>query len=109
MDHDKCTNILLNKVEFCIFFGNNLNFQIYIWPNQTQVREDRMRMEDVVYKDILDSLRSRSWGDLDTLQEEICQDFPEVETQSIRSILHQESDLFLDPSLTSRSQKQEVC
>lgn len=62
-------------------------------------------MEDVVYKDILDSLRSRSWGDLDTLQEEICQDFPEVETQSIRSILHQEYQRHV--KLTFRSEHSE--
>ena len=51
-----------------------------------------MRMEATVYEDIIDSLRSRSWGDLDLLQEEICQEFPETEAQSIRSILCQESD-----------------
>ena len=50
-----------------------------------------MRMEAAVYEDIIDSLRSRSWGDLDLLQEEICQEFPETEAQSIRSILCQES------------------
>ena len=68
-----------------------------------------MRMEDVVYKDILDSLRSRSWGDLDTLQEEICQDFPEVETQSIRSILHQESGPFLDLRVSETRSVLRVC
>ena len=49
-------------------------------------------MEAAVYEDIIDSLRSRSWGDLDGLQEEICLEFPDTDAQSIRSILCQESD-----------------
>ena len=62
-----------------------------------------MRMEAAVYEDIIDSLRSRSWGDLDLLQEEICQEFPETEAQSIRSILCQESDADLKSFVVLKS------
>ena len=50
-----------------------------------------LRMEAEVYEDIVVSIRSRGWGDLDTLQEEICQEFPEAASQSVKSILHQAS------------------
>lgn len=48
-------------------------------------------MEAEVYEDIVVSIRSRGWGDLDRLQEEICQEFPEAASQSVKSILHQEN------------------
>ena len=50
-----------------------------------------LRMEAEVYEDIVVSIRSRGWGDLDRLQEEICQEFPEAASQTVKSILHQAS------------------
>jgi len=49
-----------------------------------------MPMDGEVYQDIIDSLRLKSWGDIDSLQAEISEQFPEVSPQSIRSILCQE-------------------
>ena len=57
-----------------------------------------MPMDGEVYQDIIDSLRSKSWGDIDNLQTEISDQFPEVSPQSIRSILcqvdHHHTNLF---------------
>ena len=50
-----------------------------------------LRMEAEVYEDIIVSIRSRGLGDLDRLQEEICQEFPEAASQSVKGILQQAS------------------
>ena len=56
-----------------------------------------MPMDGEVYQDIIDSLRSKSWGDIDSLQTEISEQFPEVSPQSIRSILCQVHHHNIDP------------
>ena len=58
-----------------------------------------LRMEAEVYEDIVVSIRSRGWGDLDRLQEEICQEFPEAASQSVKSILHQASLFYIKKNL----------
>ena len=49
----------------------------------------KMPMDGEVYQGIIDSLRSKSWGDIDSLQAEISDQFPNVSPQCIRSILCQ--------------------
>ena len=47
-------------------------------------------MDSAVYDEIIRSLQSRGWTDLDLVQAELTEEFPEVAEHSIRSILCQE-------------------
>ena len=47
-------------------------------------------MDSSVYEEITKSLHSRGWADLDVLQAELTEEFPEVASHSIRSIVCQE-------------------
>ena len=47
-------------------------------------------MDKAVYDDVIRSLRSRNWTDLDVIQSELYEEFPEVAGPSIRSIICQE-------------------